>query len=219
MRWDIGTYHKKIRQKLKAISRIKTWQLLVLLLIGTIVAVILLRLNSLNMMDYRHAVVVADEKGDKAEIQRALSDLQKYVTTHMNTSLGDGFYLTQTYDRDREAILGSAGDATNPNSTEYQTASVECRSKWQGGRDSFRNDYVKCVIDRVSALTGQTDPGSTIGLPNAETYKINFAPPLWSPDPAGFAVLICFVIVVVIIGRFIGVILLRLLLKRRFSVV
>lgn len=219
MRWDTSAYRNRIRRGLKTLQRVKTWQLFVIGMIALVVAVMFLRLNSLNMIDYRHAVVVADEKGDKAVLQSSLADLQKYVSSHMNTSLGDGFYLTQSYDRDRTAILTNAQSTTNPNSAEYQTASIECRSKWQGGRDSFRNDYVKCVIDRVSALTGQTDPGSTIGLPNPEAYKVNFASPLWSPDAAGISVLICLIIVVVIISRFIGVVVLRLLLKRRYSAV
>ena len=210
-------YREKLRQRLKTLRRVKTWQLAVVLLFGAIVAVTLLRLNSLNMMDYRHAVVVADEQGDKAAIRSSLADLQRYVSSHMNTGLAGGFYLSKSYDRDSEAAISAASNVSNPNSVEYQTASIECRAKWQGGRDSFRNDYVRCVIDRVAALTGQAEPASEASLPNPESYKINYASPLWSADPAGFAVLFCAIVVMIIIFRAIVVIVLKILLKRRFS--
>ena len=215
MRWDIGAYREKLRRRLKRLRAIKTWQLLVLLLLGTLVTAIFLRINSLNMSELRRAVVVADEKGDPVALKTALGDLQKYVLSHMNTSLGkEGFFLTKSYERDRDSALSQAASASNPNSAEYQKASIECQEKWQGGRDSFRNDYVRCVIDRVSALSGQSS--RTPLLPVADSYRVNYASPAWSFDLAGLGVAFCIFVVVVIVARFIGMTVLRLLIKKRF---
>lgn len=216
MRWDIGKQRQILRERLRLLGVVKTWQLVVILLMTSIVAVIFLRLNSLNMVDLRHAVVQADENGDPQELRDSVAKLQNYIANHMNTSLGGGFYLAKSYERDKAAAEAAASSGVNPSSSEYQTASVECRSKWQGGVASFRNDYVKCVQDRIAALGAQPSPVAA-KLPDPDLYKVNFASPLWSPDPAGFSVLASLIIVVLIIMRATGVVVLRLLLKRRFS--
>jgi hypothetical protein len=214
MRWaprnDKARYHRILRR----VQRLKTWQLLILLLLGVILSATLLRLNNLEMDERRTAVIAADEKGDREALRDSIVELQRYVTGHMNTSLGDGFYLTRTYERDRDAALAAAGNATNPNSSVYQQASVECRSRFQGGRESFRNDYVQCVIDRVAAMSPQTD--STLNLPKPEAYRVNFVTPVWSFDLAGLAVAICVLITAVIIGRLVLLGVLRMLLRRHY---
>lgn len=169
------------------------------------------------MMELRHSVVEADETGSKEILRASLIDLQAYVSGHMNTNLGNGFYLAKSYERDKLAAQQTTPSEINPNSTEYQAAEVECRSKWRYNLESFREDYVKCVQDRVAALGAQADPTVSVNLPNPDLYRVNFASPLWSPDPAGFSVLFSVIIVVLIIMKSTGVVVLRIMLKRRFS--
>lgn len=214
MRWEPKKHYEKLRTRLRKLNAIKTWQLLVILLLTTIVAATLLRLNNLGMLERRNAVIAADEKGDSAELERSISELRRYVTSHMNTSLGNGFYLSHSYDRAREAATRAASDTSNPNSAVYQQASVEC----QAGSERVRyGGYVQCVIAKVSLVPGQENPVSALKLPRAEAYKINFASPLWSFDLAGMAVAICMLIIVIIIVRFIEVVILKIMLKSRFS--
>lgn len=201
---------------LRRANALKTWQLLILLLLGLIVSATFLRLNNLGMVERRAAVIAADEAGDREVLRTTIVDLQKYVTGHMNTNLGNGFYLTKTYERDRDAVLASANQTTNPNSSVYQQASLECRSRFQGGRDSFRNDYVQCVIERVGALSPQTDVESSLNLPKADAYRINFSTPIWSLDLAGLGVAFCVLVTLVILGRLALVFLLKLLLRRHY---
>lgn len=215
MRWDSfdkATYRRMLRRA----NALKTWQLLILLLLGLIVSATFLRLNNLGMVERRAAVIAADEAGDREVLRTTIVDLQKYVTGHMNTNLGNGFYLTKTYERDRDAVLASANQTTNPNSSVYQQASLECRSRFQGGRDSFRNDYVQCVIERVGALSPQTDVESSLNLPKADAYRINFSTPIWSLDLAGLGVAFCVLVTLVILGRLALVFLLKLLLRRHY---
>jgi hypothetical protein len=215
MRWDSfdkATYRRLLRRA----NTLKTWQLLILLLLGLIVSATFLRLNNLGMVERRAAVIAADEAGDREVLRTTIVELQKYVTSHMNTNLGSGFYLTKTYERDRDDALASANQTTNPSSTVYQQASIECRSRFQGGRDSFRNDYVQCVIERVGALSPQTDVESSLNLPKADAYRINFSSPIWSLDLAGLGVAFCVLVTLVILGRMALVFLLRLLLRRHY---
>lgn len=216
MRWDTLKDKARYRRTLRRIQRLKTWQLLVVLLLGIILSATLLRLNNIGMVERRSAVIAADEAGDREVLRGRIVELQRYVSRHMNTNLGNGFYLTKTYERDRDTALAAAGTETNPNSTIYQQASVECRSRFQGGRESFRNDYVQCVIDQVASLSPQSDGENGLNLPKPEAYKVNFSSPIWTPDLAGLAVAFCVLVTLVIIGRLVLLGVLRMLLSKHY---
>lgn len=216
MRWDTLTDKARYRRTLRAVQLLKTWQLVILLLLGILLSATLLRLNNLGMVERRSAVVAADEKGDQAVLRESIVELQRYVSRHMNTNLENGFYLSKTYERDRDAALTAAGSTTNPSSAIYQQASVECRSRFQGGRESFRNDYVQCVIEKVASLSPQASAEASLNLPKPEAYKVNFASPAWTPDLAGLSVAFCALITLVIIGRLVLLGVLRSLLRKHY---
>lgn len=202
---------------LHQIARLKTWQLIVIALILMIIAATFLRFNNLGMVARRSAVLAADEKGDKAQIKQSLINLQHYVSSHMNTEMNGGLYLSKSYERDRETALEAATDATNPQAAVYQQASIECRAKWQGGVESFRNDYVQCVIARVSSLASANDPTAGVKLPKVDNYRYDFSSPLISFDPAGFFVFLTGVVVVIIIVRIISSLILSGVVRRRYQ--
>jgi hypothetical protein len=216
MRWDRLTDKAHLRRFLRQVQALKTWQLVVLLFIFVIISATFLRINNLNMVERRSAVIAADEKADDEALRSSIVSLQQYVTAHMNTGLDKGFFLSKTYDRDRDTAIASADSAPSDNSTVYQQASIECRAKWHGGVESFRNDYVQCVIARVSALGQGSDPASNIKLPKADAYRINFSSPRWSFDLAGISVAICLLIITVIFGRLLLLLTLRLVLRRHY---
>ncbi len=208
---------KTLRIALARLRIIRTWQLVVMLIIGLVLSVSFLRINSLGMDARRDEVYEADKTGNAEEIRAALLELQQFVSSHMNTSLGDGLYLEESYNRDRESVLNTAAIAQNPNSAVYQQASIECRNRFQGGVASFRNDYVACVSERVRALSPSDDPEAGLNLPKAEQYHYNFASPIWSPDLAGFAVLFCIIISSVIAMRIVAALVLKVILSQRFK--
>lgn len=210
---------RSLQRFLAKVKRIQTWQLVVMLVIGLVLSASFLRLNSLEMNDRREAVYQADKSADEEKIRMSIVELQNYVSSHMNTSLGDGFYLEHSYNRARDSALNIATNATNPNAAVYQQASIECQNRFQGGVASFRNDYVACVAERVQALSPSPDIESGLNLPKAENYHYNFASPVWSPDLAGFTVLFCAIITSVILLRIVVAIILRILLKYRFKAV
>lgn len=207
---------KKLQSRLNTLRHIKTWQLFIILIFMVLISASLLRLNNLNMVDMRKAVTHADDGGNKEEIKQSLLDLQKYVSSHMNTNLAGGIYLEASYQRDRAIAIERASDQENPASEVYKQASIDCRSRFQGGVESYRNDYVACVQERVAAL-GSADEIASANLPQVENYHYNFVSPLWSPDLAGFSVAVCALIVLVIFSRWIVLLILRLLLSHRFK--
>ena len=53
--------------------------------------------------------------------------------------------------------------------------------------------------------------------PDPELYRHEFISPMWSPDFAGFSLIIFLLITVVIVLRIIGLVILKLLLKKHYS--
>jgi hypothetical protein len=197
----------------KGATALRTWQLALLLIPLVFVSATLLRMNNLGMVERRQAVLNADQAGDVDALKRSLTDLQQFVSHHMNTDMGNGLYLQYSYDKAYDAALSAAADSTNPNSAVYQQASVECRSRYQGYQASFRADYVQCVIDRVSSLAPEAE--KTAALPSADNYRFAYASPLWSPDFAGLFVALSAIVVVLIIIRSLAYWLFRLIVRLR----
>ena len=214
----MASFDRRSLQRVYArIRNVKTWQLVLILIIGLLVSASLLRLNNLGMEQRRNAVYTADKKGDKTAIQTSLVDLQRYVSRHMNTNLLNGVYLQEQYNRALDNCDKNAQSSTNPNAAVYQQASIECRARWQGGVASFRNDYVACVAERVKALGVADDPTNVSARPDPEQYHYNFVSPFWSPDLAGFSVLFCGIILSVIALRVFTAAILRFILRHRFK--
>lgn len=192
-----------------------SWQLLLLLIPLVFVSATFLRLNNLGMVERRDAVLTADKAGDPDAIQRSLADLQQYVSNHMNTDMGKGVYLQSSYNRAYDAALNAAADANNPNSAVYQQAALTCRAKWKGGVESFRDDYVQCVVDQVSALAPGKD--ATAVLPQADDYRFVYVSPAWSPDFAGLFVALSAFVVLLILIKVISYMIFRLLVRRYYK--
>lgn len=210
---------KSLQKVFYWIRVVKTWQLVLILLVGIFFSASFLRLNSLRMDSLRRDVISADKSGDKEKIKASLVALQQYVSSHMNTSLNSGVYLPEEFARAQEAAYASAASATNPNASVYQQASIDCRSRFQGTVASYRNDYVACVAERVQALGAGLDPSELVREPKKEDYQYNFISPVWSADLAGWSVLFCVVITSVILLRLISELIVRQLLKHRFKTV
>ena len=93
---------KKTKFRIKRLSQIKTWQLVILLIMSGFISATFLRLNNVGMVERRESVENADKAGDIVNLQQRLYDLQRYVSTHMNADPGkialDHTYK-QMYDR------------------------------------------------------------------------------------------------------------------------
>lgn len=213
----MSRYSEKIRYYIRKVLHVKTWQLFIVAFLMVIVSATFLRFNSLGMVERRSAVLKADESGDMTQIKNSLLELQRFISAHMNTGLNGGLYLSKSYERDRSAALEAAASSSNPQSVVYQQASVECRSRFQGGVASFRNDYVQCVIERVKALSPSVDSVANAKLPRVDNYRYDFSPPLLSFDLAGLSVIVTGVILIIIVVRILTAIILSIVIKRRYQ--
>jgi len=195
------------RRALRFLGHIKTWQLLIVLLLFIMLAAIFLRLNNLGMMERRNALIEADKTGDVAQVQEAARDLQNYVAHHMNTSTGR-VALQTLYEQAYNKVI-EANKTPEVENGDYQGAMIKCRQIYPRGGQN----WAKCIADTVgvSDVNITTEP-----LPSPDAYYADYAPARWSFDLAGISVLICFLLIIAIIFRMIFIIILKIILKFKY---
>lgn len=155
-----------------------------MLLIFGFISVISLRYNNIQMLRLRDQVFVADEKGE--DVEGALNELRTYVHAHMNTDLNSGgvsikppIQLKFTYERLVESEK-SRVDAHNKKVT--AEAPGVCEARFPAGQIRARAACVDEYIAQNSLAAAESVP--------KELYQFDFASPSWSPDLAGFSLLI-----------------------------
>jgi len=204
--------NRKVRKTLKDLQRVKTWQLVVLLIIFAFLAATFLRLNNIGMIERRAAVISADKVGDQTNTIQKLYDLQQYVSKHMNTDLGKGVYLETSYQRDSQNLLDAASSDQNPNGNIYKKAQEVCAPRFS----TYSSAYLQCTTGELAKYPAASNLLGAVKLPPASSYLHAYESPFWSPDFAGWTVLICVVIILLIFIRLIGLIVLKLMLRRHY---
>jgi hypothetical protein len=150
-----------------------------------LISVIALRHNNQHMSELRQAVFVADEQN--GDVEKALEDLRAYVTTHMNTSLtsaSNGVYppvqLKYTYDR---LVQAAGSQASGVNDSIYSDAQKHCEAQIPTGFSGrYRLDCIEQYVESHGGAPVSSIPDSL--------YKFDFVSPTWSPDLAGFGLLL-----------------------------
>lgn len=202
-----------MRKTIKDLQRIKTWQLLVLLVLAGFISATFLRLNNIGMVERRAAVITADKAGSEQDTIQRLYDLQQYVSAHMNTDLGKGVYLESTYQRDSQTALNNASGDQNPNGNIYKKAQEVCAPRFS----HYSTAYLQCTTSELAKYPAGSDLVGAVKLPSASSYLHDYESPLWSPDFAGWSLVVCAVLVLMIIARLISLGILKLLLRRHYQ--
>lgn len=166
------------------IRPIRPLYFLVIALVSGAICIVGLRYNNLEMASLRDAVYEADR--DNKDVVGALQRLQTYVGSHMNTDLSAGpnapyppIQLQYTYDRAVQAA-GSAASATNAKI--YTDAQHYCEQ--QDPYDFSGRNRVPCVQQYI-----QTHGATLPNIPDS-LYEFGFASPAWSPDLAGWGLVV-----------------------------
>lgn len=204
---------KQVKYSIKQLQRVKTWQLVILLIFAIFVTLTFLRLNNIGMVERRSAVTSADEAGNPDAVISRLYDLQRYVSSHMNTDMGKGIYLQASYKRDVQKAYNVASADENPNGNIYKKAQEVCAPRFT----LWSPAYVQCTFGELSKYPAADDLAGAVKLPPADMYLHVFASPLWTPDFAGWSLVVCIVIALVIIARTASLGVLRLMLARHYK--
>lgn len=209
--------------------RIKTWQLVVILLPLLFIDATLLRADHIHMTELRDAVLAADAAENDDEISQALDTLKSFVFSNIvinvvddngrqEVSFGTGpFYLEHQYIRAANKALEEAEASivsdSNPNGNIYQMASEVCQPQAIANGWSWNDaNYINCMVGEIQKYPAADELNNTIAasLPSTELYRKNYASPIWAPTLTGWMILATIIIIVVIFIRGIIWILLRL---------
>lgn len=164
------------------IKHVKPWYFLVIAGVSFVVSVYGLRQNNLEMVRLREEVYKADKSN--GDVRTALTNLQRHVTSRMNTDLTAGsnpvkppIQLLYTYER-----LQAANIAKSSNEKVYIDAQAYCEA--QNPTDFSGRNRVPCIQDYVS-----TNGAKLQNIPDS-LYKFDFVSPSWSPDLAGWTAVV-----------------------------
>lgn len=206
---------RQVKKSIKRLQLVKTWQLVLLLLLSLLLSATFLRLNNIGMIERRTAVLNADNQGDSLVTQQRLFDLQRYSAAHMNANTGP-IYLEAEYKRDVRKITDAQSSQTATENDRKEADRV-CQARYPGG---WSLAYVYCFTEQLSnAVKARGGTYDQKPLPSPELYRHEFYSPYWSPDFAGFSLLLSGFITLVIVLRLLGLLILRLMLRKHYKAI
>jgi len=204
---------RNIKRTIKDLQKVKTWQLVILLILSLFITATFLRLNNIGMIERRAAVISADQAGEEEVLINRLYDLQQYVSSHMNTDLGRGVYLEASYNRDLQDWQELEYGDRNPNGNIYRLAQEVCEPRFS----TYSSAYLQCTTSELAKYPAADELGADEGAPSQETYIYSFISPVWSPDFAGWSAVVSVLLALTIVVRLIGLGVLKLLLRRHYQ--
>jgi len=186
-------FFKKLHSFLR---RINMYVLFVVFIAATITCVFALRQNNLQALRLRDAVIEADK--NNKDIEGALKELRVYIYSHMNTNLSSGpnaikppIQLKYTYER---LVQAEQDRLSAENSKVYIEAQAECEKRFPKGLSG--GGRIPCITDYVANKGVQQK-----SIPDS-LYKFDFVSPAWSPDLAGWSLVVAAVTAALLVLRF-----------------
>ncbi len=178
------------------IRGVSYWYFLIGFVISGVIFVWAYRQNNLGMIELREAVFVADEQN--GDIETALRDLREYVYSHMHTQLAVGdtairppIQLKHRYER----LLAAEKDRVSQANTKiYTEAQADCERRFPTGPSS--SGRIPCIQEYVASHGMKQQP-----IPK-ELYQFDFVSPVWSPDLAGWSLVVTVVLGGLFVLRF-----------------
>lgn len=176
---------KKFFRKLsKFLHRFNVMIPLTIAIIASIVCVFALRANNLRALELRDNVLKVDQQD--GDIETALRELRTFIYGHMNTNLSSGpnaikppIQLKYRYER---LVQAEQDRLSAENSKIYSEAQAECEKRFPKGLSG--SGRIPCITEYVASkgITENSIPDSM--------YKFDFVSPSWSPDLAGWSLVV-----------------------------
>lgn len=217
-----GKKSNHIKQFLARFKAVHTWQLFLILIPLLFLTATLLRFDHIKMTNLRAAVLQADTEGNDELIAERLNALQEFVFSHIvvNASETNGvtkvifgtgpFYLEQQYLRAANAAIEAAEsqitDDSNPHGNIYGAVGAICKPLAIANGWSWNSPgYLDCWTSELAKYPAgdELNTNLTANVPSTELYRYNYASPIWAPTFAGFAILACLILALIVIVRFV----------------
>lgn len=191
---------RKLHHILVALRPISHWYFVIIFALGASAAAIALRQNNLTAIQLRDKVFQADK--ENGDTEAALQELRQFTYSHMNTNLASdtGIYppiqLKYTYDR---LVAAEQKRVEGDNRDIYNQAQQYCEANFpQGLSGGNRLPCIKQYIDEH----GKPD-AKPRAIPD-DLYKFDFVAPTWSPDLAGWSLVVAGLSLVLLVTRLIA---------------
>ncbi len=183
--------HKRhLHHLLVLIRKIRVFYLVALIAVGVGVSVFGLRDNNLQAIKLRDQVLKADQQN--ADVETPLRELREFTYGHMGSHLASPtppVQLKYRYDR-----LTAEQKAKEPSNTQLATqAQNYCEAQIPTGRSLNRIDCIQNYILGHGAQASKPIPDAL--------YKFDFIAPAWSPDLAGWSIVLTVLFIVVLLVR------------------
>jgi len=180
----------------KLLKHVNLWAFLVVAVVSAVVCALALRNNNLTALKLRDNVIQVDK--DNGDVEKALRELREYMYAHMNTDLTAGdsgiqqpIQLKYRYER----LVKAEQDRLSVENTKiYTEAQAECEKRFPVGLSG--SGRIPCITEYVSARGVQQK-----SIPDS-FYKFNFVSPPWSPDLAGWSLVLASISFALFVLRF-----------------
>ncbi len=179
---------KVLKQSLGKIKKVPLWVLFAASILMMFISALSLRANNQNMIKLRDAVFIADEQD--GDVEKALQELRKYVYSHMNTDLAPGenairppIQLKYRYER---LVAAEQANSQTGSGDIYQEAQAYCEKQHPSGFSG--SNRLPCIREYLDTR-GVRSTDTNVSIPE-DLYKFDFASPRWSPDLAGWSLVI-----------------------------
>lgn len=186
-RWLNHIYHQA--------SYVKHWQIAAVLAVLLLACGWALRQNSRGLAPLVNGVVEADRQA--GDVEAALLELDRYVSGHMNTDIDEPIQLAYSYDRAVAKILAKA-QATSDGGI-YKEAQAKCENP-----NVLLSVRAACIADYVTKNAKPGQEPAQIKFPDKSLYTHSFISPAWSPDLAGWLVVLSVMAAIVLISWLAG---------------
>lgn len=180
-------HKRKLHHIFVRLRPVSYWYFVVIFLVSGGVAAYALRQNNLRALELRDKVLEVDKQDGDTEA--ALRELREFTYGHMNARLSSdtGIYppiqLKYRYERLTAAEKKRTESATQD---VYAQAQRDCERRFPGYQSG--NNRRACIASYVDNRN-KTQPPEPQVIPDA-MYKFDFVAPIWSPDIAGWSLVI-----------------------------
>lgn len=185
-------YLHHVRTKL---SPIKSVYLLIAAVFFLVLGLYSARQNNLTAISLRDQVLKADQ--ENGDTEKALRELREYMYSHMNTELASGpsairppIQLKYRYER---LVAAEKERVSAQNETIYNDAQRICEQRFPVGLSG--SGRIPCIQEYVASRGEKEQP-----IPDS-LYKFDFTSPRWSPDVAGWSLLISALLFMIFLVR------------------
>lgn len=179
----------------RRLHKVSPWLFLAIAVTSAVVCIFALRNNNLTALKLRDEVVATDKAN--GDVEAALRKLRAYIYAHMNTDLSAGGtiqYPVQLKYRYERLVLAEQEKLSAQNEKIYTEAQAECEKRFPRGLSG--SGRIPCITEYVANRGIQQTP-----VPDS-LYKFNFVSPRWSPDLAGWSLVIATISFALFVVRF-----------------